>query len=70
MISATPSPNFTIPTDPLIQNLFDRHIITDGRFTWLYNNQPLTLVDYRYYFLRNSIEVGGLLPRVYDKLIE
>jgi len=48
LISATPSPNFIIPTDPLIQNLFDRHIITDGRFTWLYNNQPLTLVDYRY----------------------
>jgi len=70
LVNANPQPSFVIPNDPLIKNLFDKHIITNSRFTWLINQQPITQVRSKSYFMRNSFEFGGGLPSIYDVLFE
>jgi outer membrane protein insertion porin family len=48
--------------NPLLINLFDQHIITDCRASLLFNQQPLTNVKNRYWYLRLSAETGGNVP--------
>lgn len=64
------SPLFRLRTDsindPLIKNLFDQHVITDLRFGFLVNLQPLTLVKQKMWMLRTSMELGGLVPALTD----
>lgn len=56
--------------DPVLLNLFEPHIITDGKFQVLYNQQPLQLVTDPMPFLKFTFEVGGNSMRLLDKLIE
>jgi hypothetical protein len=48
--------------DPLLINLFNQHIITDFRYVFLYNQQPLVLVKKPLFFFREAAEMGGMLP--------
>lgn len=48
--------------NPLLIDLFDQHLITDFRASYLINQQPLTNVKYPYWYLRLSFEAGGNVP--------
>jgi outer membrane protein insertion porin family len=52
--------------NPLLINLFDQHLITDIRGALLFNQQPLTNVKNRYWYLRISAETGGDVPAIID----
>ncbi len=62
LVNAHPNQGFTIPQDPIIQNLFDQHIITDFRFAYLYNLQPITNVARPLTVFRAGAEIGGFVP--------
>ena len=64
LVNAHPSPGFTVPQDPIIQNLFDQHIITDFRFAYLYNLQPIINVTRPLTVFRLGAEIGGFVPDV------
>lgn len=56
--------------DPLLLNLFDKHIIGDVRYSLLINQQPFTLVSKPFTFFRISAETGGHLLSVVDYLFD
>ncbi len=54
--------------NPLLIDLFDKHLVTDFRIAWFINQQPLTMVKDPYWYLRFSAETGGNAPALIDKL--
>ena len=55
--------------DPLLVNLYDPHIITDTKLTFLINQQPLTTVKDRLWLFRTSMETGGLTFGFIDRVL-
>ena len=53
--------------NPLLIDLFDQHLVTDGRVSWFVNQQPLTNVKNPYWYVRLSAEIGGNAPAFIDK---
>ncbi len=70
LINAHASPLLKLPDDPLILNLFDQHIITDFRFAYLYNLQPITNVVKPFTVFRLGAEIGGFIPSAIDYLFD
>ncbi|RYD81206.1 MAG: hypothetical protein EOP53_06955 [Sphingobacteriales bacterium] len=56
--------------NPLLINLFDQHIITNGRYAFVLGQQPITNVAKRYWFLKESIELGGNTMAAFDKIAD
>ncbi|MCX6350400.1 MAG: BamA/TamA family outer membrane protein [Bacteroidetes bacterium] len=55
-----------VSKDPLIRNLFDPHLITDSRFSYVINTQPYAMVKKPYWVFLNGAEAGGFAEQVFD----